>query len=177
MSSGAGKDDILDEKKIKEMFDLFDADGGGSIDVAELTQALVTLGISDTRDEIDRLVQQIDVDGSGEIEYEEFVEVMEKLQEQRDSEGEMHKAFLYFSNGHDRITLSDLRKISIDTQDEQTEQMLLEMLTVADRDGDGVVTFQDFRNMMVQCIDYEQQGMDNPRKIIADANIRDGVRL
>jgi calcium-binding protein CML len=173
----SGKDDMLDERKIKEMFDLFDADGGGSIDVAELTQALVTLGISDTKEEIDRLVMQIDVDGSGAIEYEEFVEVMEKLQQQRDSEAEMHKAFLYFSNGHDRITLSDLRKVSLDIPDEQTEQVLREMLTVADRDGDGVVTFQDFRNMMVQCIQYEAEGLDNPRKIIDSANIRDGVRL
>jgi Ca2+-binding EF-hand superfamily protein len=103
--------------------------------------------------------------------------VMEKLQQQRDSEAEMHKAFLYFSNGHDRITLSDLRKVSLDIPDEQTEQVLREMLTVADRDGDGVVTFQDFRNMMVQCIQYEAEGLDNPRKIIDSANIRDGVRL
>ena len=57
----------LNESKIKEMFDLFDADGGGSIDVGELTHALVNLGISDTKDEIDRLVAQIDADGSGEI--------------------------------------------------------------------------------------------------------------
>ena len=170
-------DDMLDDRKIKEMFDLFDADGGGSIDVAELTQALVTLGISDTKDEIDRLVAQIDADGSGEIEFEEFVEVMHKLQEQRDSEAEMHRAFLYFSNGHDRITLSDIRRVSIDIPDEQTEQYLAEMLTVADRDNDGVVTFQDFRNMMVQCLRYEQQDMANPRKIIAEANIRDGVQL
>jgi len=94
---------------------------------------------------------------------------MEKLQEQRDSEAEMHKAFLYFSNGHDRINLADLRKVSLDIPDEQTEQTLHEMLTVADRDGDGVVTFQDFRNMMVQCINHEASDLDNPAKIIADA--------
>jgi Ca2+-binding EF-hand superfamily protein len=170
-------DFMLDERKIKEMFDLFDADGGGSIDVAELTQALVALGISDTKDEIDRLVQQIDADGSGEIEFSEFVEVMRKLEEQRDSAGEMYKAFLYFSNGHDRITLSDLRKVSLEIPDEQTEQMLREMLAVADRDGDGVVTFQDFRSMMTQCIQNERSDNNNPGQILAEANVRDGVRL
>lgn len=173
----AGQDELLNEAKIKEMFDLFDADGGGSIDVDELTQAFVTLGISDTKEEIDKLVQQIDADGSGEIEFEEFLEVMQRLQDQRDSAAEMLKAFTYFSGGKERVTLADLRRISIDSGDEQTEQMLQEMLTVADRDGDGVVTFQDFRNMIDQCIAHERAGLSNPQKIFAEANVRDGVQL
>jgi len=167
----------LNESKIKEMFDLFDADGGGSIDVGELTHALVNLGISDTKDEIDRLVAQIDADGSGEIEYEEFVEVMHQLMSQRDSAAEMYKAFNYFSDGKERITQADLRKISIDIGDEQLEEFLREMLIVADGDGDGVVTFQDFRQMMDTCIANERAGIDNPRKVIHEANIRDGLHL
>ena len=115
-----GSHGVVDETLIKEMFDLFDADGGGSIDVEELTHALINLGISDTKDEIDRLVAQIDADGSGEIEYHEFLEVMNSLLSQRDSATEIHRAFSYFSEGKERITLADLRKLSIEIGDERS---------------------------------------------------------
>jgi Ca2+-binding EF-hand superfamily protein len=169
--------DTIDDAKIKEMFDLFDADGGGSIDVDELTHAFVNLGISDTKEEIDRLVAQIDVDGSGEIEYDEFVEVMHQLFAQRDTAAEMSKAFHFLADGKERITLADLRKISIDIGDEQSEQYLNEMLLAADQDRDGAVTFADFRAMMEQAIQHERSGMDDPKKVIQQANQREGVRL
>jgi Ca2+-binding EF-hand superfamily protein len=169
--------ETIDEEKIKEMFDLFDADGGGSIDVAELTHALVNLGISDTQAEIDALVAQIDADGSGEIEFDEFVEVMQQLMAARDSATEMYKAFKYFSDGKERITLGDLRKTCIDIDDEQTEVALAEMMVVADGDKDGVVTFADFQHMMNECLANERAGILDGRKITMAANERDGVKL
>lgn len=169
--------DKVDEALIKEMFDLFDADGGGSIDVEELTHALINLGIADTKDEIDRLVAQIDVDGSGEIEYGEFLEVMTSLMSQRDSAAEMHRAFNYFTEGKERITIGDLRKISIQINDEQSEAFLAEMLTVGDRDADGAVTFADFKSMMETAIANERIGLTDPRTVIRQSNVEDGVRL
>jgi centrin-1 len=171
-------EEITDDK-IKEMFELFDADGGGTIDVPELTAALVNLGISDTKEEIDKLVQQIDTDGSGEIEYEEFREVMVQLLSQRDSVAEIYKAFDFFSGGKDRITLSDLRKVSLDIDiggPAPTELYLQEMLVLADTDRDGVVTFHDFKAMMEQAIATEKSELNDPKKILMAANAADGVQ-
>ena len=170
----------ITEDKIREMFELFDADGGGTIDVPELTNALVNLGISDTKEEIDRLVQEIDTDGSGEIDFDEFRDVMVKLLSQRDTPAEMYKAFDYFSGGKDRITLSDLQKVSYDiaivgSEGAPTNNYLQEMLLLADRDKDGVVTFQDFKAMMEAAIASEKSELDDPKKILAAANAADGV--
>ena len=167
----------MDDGKIKEMFDLFDSDGGGTIDTEELARAFVNLGISDTREEVDKLVAQIDQDGSGEIEYPEFVEVMRSLFSGRDTAAEMSKAFSYMADGKERITIADLRKLSTELGDEQTEQFLQEMLLAGDRDKDGAVTFPDFRSMMEQAVSNERSGLDDPRKVINQANQAQGARV
>ena len=167
----------IDDAKIKEMFDLFDADGGGSIDTEELAKAFVSLGISDTREEVDKLVAQIDSDGSGEIEYAEFVEVMHSLFSSRDTAAEMSKAFAHMAEGKERITLDDLRKISIEVGDEVPEPYLKELLAAGDIDKDGSVTFADFRIMMEQAVQNERSGLDDPRKVLALANQAEGARI
>ena len=175
-----GSTEEIGEDKIREMFELFDADGGGTIDVPELTAALVNLGISDTSAEIDKLVEQIDADGSGEIDFDEFRDVMVQLLSQRDSSAEIYKAFDFFSQGKDRINLNDLRKVSLDVDDgdsRPTEIYLQEMLIMADTDKDGVVTFQDFKAMMEAAIATERSELDNPKKILAAANAADGAQL
>jgi Ca2+-binding EF-hand superfamily protein len=167
----------IDTQTIKNIFDLFDSDGGGSIDTEELARAFVNLGISDTREEVDKLVSQIDQDGSGEIEYAEFVEVMHSLFSSRDTAAEMSKAFSYMADGKERITIADLRKISIEVQDEQSEAYLQEMLLAGDLDKDGAVTFADFRIMMEQAVQNERSGLDDPRKVINQANQAEGARI
>lgn len=170
-SAGIGLD------KIREMFQMFDADGGGSIDIEELTAAFVSLGISDTKEEIDELVQQIDADGSGEIEFAEFKEVILYLIAQRDSVAEIHKAFTYFSDGKDRITVNDLRNIALSIGDKRSEAFLEEMFHIADADHDGVVSFHDFRVTMEAAIANDKKGLVDPRQVFDSANLRDGIRL
>ena len=168
---------MLDDVRIKEMFDMLDADGGGTIDTDELTQAFVSLGISDTKEEIDRLVMEIDTDGSGEIELDEFREVIYKLQAQRDSSAEMFKAFNYFSEGKERITYNDIKKVSIDVGDPRPDAFLKEMFVIADVDKDGFITFQDFRQMMERAIQDEKMGLTSPNVVLDAANERDGTKL
>ncbi|XP_033629321.1 uncharacterized protein LOC117291613 [Asterias rubens] len=60
----------------KEAFDLFDSNGGGSIDAEELAEALNSVDIHLSVDEIKEVLQAIDKDGSGEIDFEEFLNMM-----------------------------------------------------------------------------------------------------
>jgi UDP-3-O-[3-hydroxymyristoyl] glucosamine N-acyltransferase len=71
-------DDLTEEQKheIKEAFDLFDTDGSGNIDAAELEVAMKTLGFEAGKEEIERMIGEVDEDGSGNIEFEEFLEMM-----------------------------------------------------------------------------------------------------
>jgi calmodulin len=54
----------------REIFNLVDRDGGGSISKEELGQLMETLGIHASPDEIDLMVNEIDKNNDGEIQFE-----------------------------------------------------------------------------------------------------------
>ena len=66
----------VSEEEIKEAFDLFDADGNGTIDAKELKVAMRALGFNASKEDIRNLIKQVDADGSGVIEYPEFLNLM-----------------------------------------------------------------------------------------------------
>ena len=61
---------------VKETFDKFDKDGGGSISRRELKHAMKSLGVELSKRGMKQLMQRFDEDGSGEIELEEFRAMM-----------------------------------------------------------------------------------------------------
>merc|ERR1712160_106691 len=63
-------------EEIKEAFDLFDNDGSGAISVNELTSAMQSLGFDVKHAVVYNMVSDLDADGSGEIEFGEFLDVM-----------------------------------------------------------------------------------------------------
>jgi calmodulin len=62
--------------ELKQCFDLFDADGSGSISSCELKKALEALGIKATDSEVRILMKSMDADNSGCIDFDEFTNVM-----------------------------------------------------------------------------------------------------
>ncbi|KAF4661243.1 hypothetical protein FOL47_006764 [Perkinsus chesapeaki] len=59
-------------RKMKEL-DKSDADGSGNIDRDELRRLLETLGEELTEDDLEMAFEELDEDGSGEVEFFEFV--------------------------------------------------------------------------------------------------------
>lgn len=70
--------DTDEEKEITEAFKVFDKDGRGFISSVELKHVMVNLGEKLTDEEIDEMVREADMDGDGEINYNEFVNAMMK---------------------------------------------------------------------------------------------------
>ncbi|XP_071487181.1 uncharacterized protein [Diadema antillarum] len=60
----------------QEVFDLFDSNGGGTIDADELQSALSSVDIHLPAQDIRDVLETIDKDGSGEIDFEEFLQLM-----------------------------------------------------------------------------------------------------
>ena len=69
------KDSDIDEELL-EAFKVFDRDGNGFITSHELKNVMVNLGEYLTPDEVDELVKEADLDGDGQINYEEFIKLM-----------------------------------------------------------------------------------------------------
>ena len=71
----------VQKSEIKEAFDLFDTEGSGTIDARELKVALRALGFEPQKDEIKRLLNEVDKSGTerdaaGKIDFNEFLEIM-----------------------------------------------------------------------------------------------------
>ena len=67
--------DTDSEEDIREAFKVFDKDGNGYISAAELRHVMTNLGEKMNDDEVDEMIREADVDGDGQINYEEFVKV------------------------------------------------------------------------------------------------------
>ena len=67
-------EDEIDE--IREAFNLFDTDGSGTIDPKELKAAMQSLGFETKNPTIFQMIADLDRDGSGAIDFDEFLDAI-----------------------------------------------------------------------------------------------------
>uniref|UniRef100_UPI0038B2BB1D EF-hand domain-containing protein n=1 Tax=Staphylococcus aureus TaxID=1280 RepID=UPI0038B2BB1D len=91
-------------------------------------------------------------DGSGELEFDEFLVLTAKFLVEEDAEKmqqELREAFrLYDKQGNGYINVKDLREILRALDDKLTEDELDDMIAEIDTDGSGTVDFEEFMEMM-----------------------------
>ncbi|KAM0016147.1 putative EF-hand domain-containing protein [Helianthus debilis subsp. tardiflorus] len=68
--------DTDSEEDLKEAFRVFDKDQNGFISAAELRHVMTNLGEKLTDDQLDEMIREADLDGDGQISYQEFVKIM-----------------------------------------------------------------------------------------------------
>lgn len=71
--------DQLTEEQIadyKEAFSLFDKDGDGIIKVADLGLLVRSLNLNPTESEIAEMQNDVDPDGTGKVDFPEFISLM-----------------------------------------------------------------------------------------------------
>ncbi|CAL5416233.1 unnamed protein product [Camellia sinensis] len=64
------------EEELKEAFKVFDKDQNGYISANELRHVMINLGEKLTDEEVDQMIKEADLDGDGQVNYEEFVKMM-----------------------------------------------------------------------------------------------------
>ena len=62
------------ERGLRELFDEIDTDGGGTLDRGEIKALADKLGVAMSKRELDLAMKEMDEDGSGEVDFEEFAE-------------------------------------------------------------------------------------------------------
>ncbi|XP_003388306.1 PREDICTED: caltractin [Amphimedon queenslandica] len=145
------KVELTEEQKqeIREAFDLFDADGTGTIDAKELKVAMRALGFEPKKEEIKKMISDIDKDGSGTIDFNEFLHMMTSKMSEKDSKEEILKAFRLFDDDETgKISFNNLKRVAKELGEKLTDEELQEMIDEADKDGDGEVNEMEFLRIM-----------------------------
>jgi len=137
---------------LRKAFDMFDRDKKGFIHTNMVSTILRTLGQTFEEGDLQALIAEIDQDGSGELEFEEFLALTARFLVEEDAEAmqeELREAFrMYDKDGHGFIPTSSLREILRALDDKLTEDELDEMIAEIDTDGSGTVDFDEFMEMM-----------------------------
>ena len=93
-------------------FSLFDKDRDGTIDAKELGPLMRTLGKFPTEKELQALVELVDFDGDGSLDFAEFLLLMGKGMNNAGTEEELINAFLAFEEDpEDPNGMIDSKKI------------------------------------------------------------------
>ncbi|KAL0676711.1 hypothetical protein Bca4012_004692 [Brassica carinata] len=164
--------------EFKEAFCLFDKDGDGCITADELATVIRSLDQNPTEQELQDMINEIDSDGNGTIEFSEFLNLMANKIQETDADEELKEAFKVFDkdqNGYisasekvsvlrrrkvnclrlraswhgDFLDDNELRHVMISLGEKLTDEEVDQMIKEADLDGDGQVNYDEFVRMMM----------------------------
>jgi calmodulin len=156
--------------EFREIFNLVDKDGQGSINKAELAELMETLGIKADPEEIDQMIAEIDqgiirdlffkiiylmsfcLDGNGDIDFEEFVAVMSRKVNASYTSDQVKSAFKIFEvpgqNGMIKVEAL-IKALCTYGTEKLSEAQAKELISQLEADANGMVNFVDYVNMMM----------------------------
>lgn len=136
-------------REIKEAFHVFDNNGDGCITATELKKLVTSLGYNITEAELMDMMNQIDADDNGAIDFPEFLALMTKNLEDCDPEDILLESFKVFDrDGSGFIGVTELDRVFKLLGQDFKDYEIEAMIKAADADGDGLVGWEDFTKMM-----------------------------
>jgi len=129
------KDDEL--KELRATFQALDQNKDGMLSIAEITAGMKQSKVAIPPD-LEETILNLDTDGSGKIDYTEFIAATMAQQTYMKKES-MWSAFRTFDkDGDGKITLDELKSLLGERED------LAEMIKEVDLNQDGVISFEEF---------------------------------
>jgi calcium-dependent protein kinase len=131
--------------KMEEIFSSMDANNDGMLSKEEISNGYEEhFGVGIEDDELDKIFAAIDTDGSGAIDYSEFL--MATMNEQQlMSKEKLKAAFKMFDkDGSGTISKDEIKEALGNVDEEMADKMISEV----DEDDDGEISFEEFEKMM-----------------------------
>lgn len=141
----------MDQTELSRIFQMFDRNGDGKITKQELNDSLENLGIYIPDKDLVQMIEKIDISGDGYVDIEEFGGLYQSIMDDRDEEEDIIEAFNVFDQNRDGfITVEELRSVlsSLGLKQGRTLEDCKRMISKVDVDGDGMVNFKEFKQMM-----------------------------
>jgi len=137
---------------LRKAFDSFDTDKAGFISVETVSTILRMMGLKVSEKALMEIVDEVDEDGSGELEFEEFCILSAKFLIEEDEESlkeELKEAFrIYDKEGNGYITTEVLKDILRELDNRLSEEDIKGIVEEVDEDGSGTLDFDEFQEMM-----------------------------
>ncbi|KAL5699166.1 hypothetical protein ACHQM5_030106 [Ranunculus cassubicifolius] len=138
-------------EELTHVFNKFDVNGDGKISHSELGSILGSLGHPTTEDELKKMIQEVDSDGDGFIDLNEFIELnTNEVDASKILEDLKHAFKIFDADGNGSISPNELQKVLKSLGDESCSiDDCRKMINGVDVDGDGMINFEEFKIMMM----------------------------
>mmetsp|Transcript_55553 Transcript_55553/g.162359 ORF Transcript_55553/g.162359 Transcript_55553/m.162359 type:complete len:277 (+) Transcript_55553:113-943(+) len=122
----------------------------GTIPTKQLGTVMRSLGQNPTSAELQDMINEVDADGNGTIDFPEFLSLMARKSKDTDTEEELIEAFKAFDrDGSGFISAAEMRHVMTNLGEKISDEEMDEMMREADVDGDGAINYEDFIKMMM----------------------------
>ncbi|KAI8776450.1 alpha-actinin A, partial [Biomphalaria glabrata] len=129
----------------EEVFQLFDKDRNGHISRDELGRVFRALDLDPSQKELDQALQELDKDGNGIIELDDFKMYLKKVKRSSYDERkqEMMQAFSLLDKNNDKfIDAKELSQVLTSLGEVLSEAEINAMIQVADTNKDGKIDYE-----------------------------------
>ena len=152
--------------ELEQVFKKFDVNGDGKISASELRSIMGSLGHPATEEELEKMIVEVDADGDGFIDLNEFVELNTKGVDSDEAMENLKDAFsVYDMDGNGVISADELQKVMRSLGDECSLAECKKMISGVDRNGDGFISFDEFKVMMMMGSRQDLMEPPPPRQV------------
>ncbi|KAF2322151.1 hypothetical protein GH714_007916 [Hevea brasiliensis] len=162
-------DNLPDEQVdgIKQMFYMMDTDNTGDLTFEELKNGLHHIGQPLPDPDVRMLMDAADIDGNGTLSIEEFVAMSIHLIKTGNDE-HLSQAFRFFDKNHNGyIEFDELKDAMVhDNLGPNNEQIIKDIISDADLDQDGRISYEEFKAMMKSGMDWKMASRQYSRAML-----------
>ena len=114
---------------------------------------MTSLGFESKNGAIFQMISDMDADGNGTIDFGEWLVLMTKRVNDKDTRANINKIFaLYDDERTGYISIKNLRRVAQELGENVSEEELQELITRADVDCDGLVSEDEFYTIITRKI-------------------------
>jgi Ca2+-binding EF-hand superfamily protein len=124
---------------------MYDKNGDSKISIDEFGEVIKNLGLNVTETHLSKMMEEIDLDGSGTVDFNEFA-IWMSIKMSEDKANDLENTFKIFDeNGDHFITAQELKNVMNKLGQTLTDEEINLMISEADADGDKKVNFKGMK--------------------------------
>ena len=129
----------------KKVFQIHSNGPDGYVNTSELSNIFKSINIDASDEELKEIIKKLDLEEKKQINYEEFLSLINQGDKDIDEEEEVLNAFKVFDkDGNGLININELKNIMLNIGNNWSENEINELLRDADIDMDGYINYEEF---------------------------------